>query len=212
MEPQQIRELAEALINEGFGLTWWIYVAVFVVSLVGSFAGAYLKVRGEAYAASQDFERILDEQKRTTRELESIRSAVSEGAFLRNQSWLQRRDIYFDLIAKLNAVADGFWEVTVVGFKNDETKTDNTTAAKLAAQKLETALDDLMRVTGPAHVFLGEEAIQALHDYKQQSSKLSAKLGGRAAPRTYFEQQKALADHAYDRLTRAAKNELMTSA
>jgi hypothetical protein len=90
MNESRAEELLLALQSASFGPEWWSYVLVAIVSSVGGFLGAYLRKRGELLAQKEDFERILNEQRQTTKELERIRDEITQAAWHRSQVWTQR--------------------------------------------------------------------------------------------------------------------------
>jgi hypothetical protein len=81
MQPDLIREIAEAIFRDQLLLNWRFYVLIgsfsFIAGMGGSFATSYLKKRGETFATKADMKEILRQLSVTTRLTEEVRSAVS---------------------------------------------------------------------------------------------------------------------------------------
>lgn len=86
LDDKTVQDIAFALANQLH--SWQYYSLIFAVALVagalGSFAGAYLKRRGENLATKADFNEVLRQIRATTLLTESVRSEIS------NADWTAR--------------------------------------------------------------------------------------------------------------------------
>lgn len=80
MSPDQLEQLARQIAEASFSRSWqwnlvWIALAGFC-GAVGAFVGAYLRRRGETYAAKQDLEEVLRQLRLTTDIATRIRAEI----------------------------------------------------------------------------------------------------------------------------------------
>jgi hypothetical protein len=65
------------------------------------FLAAYLAFKAKNFATSEDFKKLLDQQKQTTQEVEAIRSNITHDVWLQQRRWELRRESYGVLLAEL---------------------------------------------------------------------------------------------------------------
>jgi len=71
MDLEKIKAIVEKVINNANLFNWWYYVPIFVLPLIGSFIGSYVKKTAEYKVIKQNIEEI-------TKKIESIRSQYNE--------------------------------------------------------------------------------------------------------------------------------------
>lgn len=88
MQPDLVREVAEAIVQQQLLLNWKFYALMLCVGLVGGSAGywiaPYLKKRAETFATKADMAEVLRQLSETTRTTEQVRLAIA------HSDWAQR--------------------------------------------------------------------------------------------------------------------------
>jgi len=74
MDLTQLQKLITQAVAEGLKIEWWVYFLFFLMALLGSFFGAYLKKKGENYASKEDFNDLLEQVKKTSEATEKIKN------------------------------------------------------------------------------------------------------------------------------------------
>jgi hypothetical protein len=74
------------------------YLPFFCKKILTPYLSAYAIEKGKRLATHEDFEQILSEQKRTTAELEVLKSRISDDIWKKQKIWEQKRRIYMSLI------------------------------------------------------------------------------------------------------------------
>lgn len=76
-------------------------LSVLVLLVVGGLS-AYLKAKADNFAMKEDFNKLLEQQKQTTKELEEIKTSVTHDLWLKQRRWEARREIYGKLLTFLH--------------------------------------------------------------------------------------------------------------
>ena len=74
MDPKQLQELITQAVAESSKIEWWAYLIIFLIALIGSYIGAYLKKKGENLASKEDFNNLLEQVRRTSEATEKIKN------------------------------------------------------------------------------------------------------------------------------------------
>lgn len=212
MTPADSQEFLRLLQNAPLSLSWWSYVLIGVVGLVGAWLGSYFRQRGETRAIRTDIDQIVANQREITKATEEIRQSLSNEAWYRQRHWEESKAIYFELIQRLNRIADGLWNVLSDGF---DAKTGQKRAEALAPStitKLLSDIDGYLQYTGVAFVFLGGNPSSLLRTFANESKRLNAKLAEDGDAFAYYRGLKEVVDRTYNSLIECAKSDLSGQA
>ena len=95
MNPDLIRNIAEAVVRDQLLLNWRFYVLVCVLTFIASAGGhwlaAYLRKRGETLATKADMHEILRQVSETTRATERVRSDIAQADWVAREWRTTRR-------------------------------------------------------------------------------------------------------------------------
>lgn len=164
MTPEDVRILAESIQN-GTAPPWWSYVIAVAAALAGAFLGAYIKRKGEDRASKENFETLRDQLQKTTRDTEEIKSALSNTAWISQQSWTMRERLYSELVTNLAllklSIEDRKEYFDQPGSEHNSS-IDETDHFKRLRQQGAEAFGKLRNQIGPASIFLSKQTITAL--------------------------------------------------
>ncbi len=148
-----------------------IYVAV--AALIGAAFGAFfsscLKRKGENYATKEDFEKILEQVKKTTHETESIKVELSRGNWINQQQWMLRERYYAGLLDGLYTLKSSLeslqtWYIEP-GSEHRDTEFEKTESFQKMLGNARRALGKIKELHGPAELVISGPAINALEDF-----------------------------------------------
>lgn len=76
-----------------------VFLGIIVIGwLVKSWIPKYLEKKAVNFATKEDFKEILELEKITTREIESIKGQISTGAWIDQRRWDLKRELYSKLL------------------------------------------------------------------------------------------------------------------
>lgn len=180
---------------------------VFAVAFRGFFA-SYLAEKGKLLATREDFDKLLDQVKKTTLETESIRNELSSSHWLRQQNWSRREQYYLDILTELTrlqiSLADRNRYYLEPGSEHNSTIPDLPHYLTLTKQG-NAAYQRIQELIGPATVFLSERSVELLRkligDYWE-----AAEFSSHHAE--FLNSALTDVDYAYVEVLREAKEEL----
>ena len=110
MSPSELELLLRRLLGEGLQLHPTVYLVIALTSLLGSgvaaFIGAYLRTRGENLATKSDFDSLLVQLKQQTREVEQIKSEISQAGWIQQRRWDLKRELCAQLLVVLEEIRE----------------------------------------------------------------------------------------------------------
>ncbi len=123
MTATEFELLLRKVLGEGIQLSPTVYLLLGFLLLIGSglgaYLGAYLRKRAENLATKDDFELILEEQRRQTRETELIKEDIARAGWIHQRRWDLKHDLYSQLLQVLEEIKqkgrwllrslEGFW-------------------------------------------------------------------------------------------------------
>jgi hypothetical protein len=150
---------------------WVSWIVILGLPLLGfwlkrSFS-SYLDQTARNLANHQDFEKLLDEQRKTTEQLESIRSEITHNVWLKQRRWELRREAYSSVLAEL------YERQLIYGQRLGDLRGTGTGTATtdVADLRLKFCGEDVKqvpshaKVIATAYVTFQEEVQQVLRDY-----------------------------------------------
>jgi len=165
MSPETLRLIVESSIRKAVILPWWSYMFAFLLPIFGAYLGAYVKKKAEDRASQENFERLLDQLRKTTEETEAIKIALSKKNWLTQQQWVLREKHYTGLLSHLTklklSLEDRKLYYVEPGSEHNETisQDENFLALSKTGQESYQAIRELI---GPASLFLSQDAIKSL--------------------------------------------------
>ena len=179
MSPSELELLLRRLLGEGLQLHPTVYLVIALTSLLGSgvaaFIGAYLRTRGENLATKSDFDSLLVQLKQQTREVEQIKSEISQAGWIQQRRWDLKRELCAQLLVVLEEIREkGRCLFESMGDSYPyalSTPEYNASLQRFAAHMQERGtLDRFLSAKALAGIFLTPDAVTALenlsHEYK----------------------------------------------
>lgn len=101
MNPQELKKLAEEIANQGITLGVAEYLIIFGLFIIGGLFGvyvsSYLKKKGEHLATKEDFDKLLDQLKKQTKETEKIKDELKKTSWLEQRRWDLKQKLYWEM-------------------------------------------------------------------------------------------------------------------
>src|SRR5438874_3758268 len=130
-----------------------------VVASAGGFFGAYLREKGRNLATREDLEPLILGQ-------ETIKQQLAHSTFVEGRRWELKREITWDLLshlakAQVSLTAQSTWYMEPGSEHRDNSEDEGFMRLSRTASAALRAVEEL---TGPAQLFLSQEAIDALKE------------------------------------------------
>jgi hypothetical protein len=175
--------------------------------LLKSYVPSYLDRKAANLATKEDFDQLLELEKKSTREIEAIKGEVSKSTWLEQRRWDLRRDVYVELLEALyefqllSGSLSAWYAPGNLDHGNPERRNlhDKEFKRFLAAQK------QLGKVAAPAPLVVGEEIVQAITEF---AFKCRA-LDGEEDPRRYYIGLQESATSVSAMILQAARRDLL---
>ncbi|HGM5807790.1 TPA: hypothetical protein ACKP33_004074 [Serratia marcescens] len=169
MTPDDIRLVVNEILPQYQASQWQIYLIALciggLIAAIGIYWGANLKKRGEINASEALFDKISDQLRQNTKDVETIKTALSGQHWVSQQTWVNKEKYYTGLITYLHDfihAIDGQLDCVRSSISvHDETISDPEFYEEMQAlgTKASEGLNDLR---GPSLVFLSEKTNLAL--------------------------------------------------
>jgi hypothetical protein len=175
--------------------------------LVKSWIPKYLKKKAENFATKEDFKEILELEKITTREIESIKGQISTGAWIDQRRWDLKRELYSKLLEVFHELRKTTANVatTYSPGQDKEFIERNKEFYDGQKKKQHELLDEAGRLTAVAALIVDEKAIKAVEVFRQEASV----LGAENDPYRYMMGLCDNADRVYRLLLKEARQDLL---
>ncbi|MEW8626869.1 MAG: hypothetical protein AB2551_14020 [Candidatus Thiodiazotropha sp.] len=189
-------------------LNFMVLAGVIVIGwLVKSFIPKYLNKKAENFATKEDFNQLLELEKSTTREIESIKGQISKGVWIDQRRWDLKRELYANLLETFHELRKTTANVAAT-YSPDQDKEfmkrnkDFYDGQKARQREL---LDEGGRLTAIAALVIDEKALGTLDSFRKESIL----LGTEDDPYKYMLSLSNSADRAYRLLLSAARADLL---
>ena len=83
-----------------------IPIATILVSGLAAYFGAFIKTMAANDANNQNFEKVLEQMKTQTAEIENIKAAISDDVWDRQEKWKLKRDLLIEVMRCLGEYSD----------------------------------------------------------------------------------------------------------
>lgn len=207
--PDDIQSFAIAVLrklDQGVPLDWTdirIYLVIGFAAIIGSAFGGYIstyfKKRGEIAAIRKDLDKITQIQ-------EEIKASISTRAWIDQNWWTLKRDIYWKVIQTLHNLSDACWNLLQFGFYPDKSNIDPT--QDTLGQQVEKAIDEYIKLTGIAHIVFPEEVVSVIKDCSLKIRDINRNLHDRKGTYEYYESIRRAFDEACNRIINLARDDL----
>ena len=140
MSPDQVEAIIRKLLEQGVTLNAASYLAIVILSalfaVAGGFFASYLGEKGKNRATREDFDKLTEQLKQTTRVAEDIKAQVSNESWLRQQIWAEKRRLYAEILQAFEDVryaASGMSHFHRLMQKQEEEKTKEMLLTQVAS-------------------------------------------------------------------------------
>lgn len=170
MSPAEIELLLRKVLGEGFQLHPLAYLVMALVTIlsggIGAFSGAYLRRRAENLATKADFDSLLTQLRQQTREVEEIKSEISQAGWIHQRRWDLKRQLYAELLVVLEEIREkGRWINESSSYYFQATPDLSASLERFAAHMHErSSIDRFLAAKALAGIFLAPAAVAALDD------------------------------------------------
>ncbi|HIE0017523.1 TPA: hypothetical protein ACXI5K_004672 [Serratia marcescens] len=166
MTPEEVNLIVKEVLPEiqmSQGVTFLI---AGIMGLLGAFAGAYFKKRGENKANDAHFNKLSDQLRENTKDTEWIKTSLSGSHWVSQQHWVSKERYYTSLVTNI-----ANWSNAIVAQmnyhegSNPETEFERDYDDYMIQQrdKASFASNSISELRGPILVFLSNETNEALN-------------------------------------------------
>lgn len=226
MTPAELELLIRKILGEGVQLQGAGYALVGLVALasagLGTYAGGYLKRRGENLATKADFDSVLLQLQRQTRDVESIKGEIASASWIHQRRWDVKRQLYSELLVALEELRQkGRWFHAAIqnrGWSTDESRDAELTGyAKHIAER--GLLEKLVACKGAAGMVLAPEAATSIDELGAEFAHWASELAAArdvesilSVARYVLPDLLAKTDHTYALVLEVARGDLLAIA
>jgi len=165
MTPSDIQQLAEAISANGINFPWYAYFLSAVFAAIAVYFANYLTTTASLRTTNENFESVNEQLKKTTRDTEEIKVALSGSSWLSQQQWALREKYYGELLTQLHklylTLVDRSEFYIQPGSEHDMTIAQDPRFIELD-KRGNSALEAIRELMGPASIFLSDTTISAL--------------------------------------------------
>jgi hypothetical protein len=165
MTPSEIQQLAETISAKGIDFPWYVYLLGVVFPAITVYFAGYLSTKAALRANNENFEFINEQLKKTTRDTEEIKVALSGSSWLSQQQWALREKYYGELLTQLHklylTLLDRSEFYIQPGSEHDMSIPENPRFVELD-KRGNRALEAIRELMGPASIYLSDTTISAL--------------------------------------------------
>ena len=175
--------------------------------LVKSFIPKYLNKKAENFATKEDFNQLLELEKTTTREIESIKGQISKGVWIDQRRWDLKRELYTNLLETYHELRKTTANVAATYSPDQDKEFIERNKEFYDGQKTRQRelLDEAGRLTAVAALIIDEKALGAIDSFRTESIL----LGTEDDPYKYMVSLSDSADRAYRLLLSEARTDLL---
>lgn len=208
MTPNDIQAIVDGIARDGLYFRWWIQLIVVVVMCVSAYFGAYLSRKAQDRAANENFERLSEQLRKTTGDVERIKNSILSESWYRQQQWSRREQHYLGLLESLTKMRIALTDCGNYFLEpGDEYEAlPDAPAFKEASELATLAAKEVRQRAGPATIFLSAPAVEALKKLEFDHWHLSH--FDASSPADYYVSAITLAEVAYETLLDEAKSQL----
>ena len=226
MSSAELELLLRKLLGEGLQLHPTVYLVIGLISVlsggIGAFVGAYLRRRGENLATKADFDSLLSQLKQQTREVEEIKSEISQAGWIHQRRWDLKRELYAELLVVLEEIKEkGRWFSESIGSNYWGATSELTESLQRFATHMQDrgTLDRFLAAKALAGMFLAPQAVDALNELSHDYSLAADMIAHSDNPAdtvarndTHFNALIHTTQHAYEVILAEAQQDLLGSA
>ena len=175
--------------------------------LVKSFIPKYLNKKAENFATKEDFNQLLELEKTTTREIESIKGQISKGVWIDQRRWDLKRELYTNLLETFHELRKTTANVAATYSPDQDKEFIERNKEFYDGQKTRQRelLDEAGRLTAVAALIIDGKALGAIDSFRKESIL----LGAEDDPYKYMLSLSDSADRTYRLLLSEARADLL---
>ena len=189
-------------------LNFLVLAGIVVVGwLVKSYIPKYLNKKAENFATKEDFSQLLELEKTTTREIESIKGQISKGVWIDQRRWDLKRELYAELLETFHELRKTTANVAATYSPEQDQEFIERNKEFYDGQKTRQRelLDEAGRLTAVAALIIHEKALGTIDSFRKESIL----LGAEDDPYKYMLSLTDSADRAYRILLSEARTDLL---
>jgi len=157
-----------------------IPIATILVSGLAAYFGAFIKTMAANDANNQNFEKVLEQMKTQTAEIENIKAAISDDVWDRQEKWKLKRDLLIEVIRSLSELADALKSLYSVHctpiHENNELKEFARVQIHNESIEFNTCNRKFYRTMYVARLVAGKELHKALTECANEMRSISSKI------------------------------------
>ncbi len=167
MTPDEIEKIVIRATNEGVNFPWWLYIMIFFSAFIGTYLASYLKKKGENTATKENYDSLLSQVEKTTIVTESIKSDLSSGNWLSQQSWFLKEKYYSLLLNELyklkQSLSSQLDHYIQPGSEHNDMRINKNKHYIKQSQIGGDALERIKNMQGSSEIVISDRARDSLH-------------------------------------------------
>jgi len=189
-------------------LNYLVLAGLFVIGfLIKHYVPKYLNEKAKNFATKEDFSELLEFEKITTKEIESIKGQISKGIWVDQRRWDLKRELYTNLLETFHELKKTSAHVAASYSPNrdkDFIEKNKEFYDKQKKRQFE-LLDEAGRLTAISALIISDESLNAIENFKKESIILDSENDGYKYMLTLSDNS----DSAYRLLLEEAKIDLL---
>lgn len=146
-----------------------LLLVAFLIARFKSYFESYLKKKAANLATKEDYESLLEQLRKTTKETEGIKIELAKGNWLHQQSWILKEKYYSGLLEALYNFQSslsarlGWYEHPGSEYRDEEIekKEHYINQSRIGSE----AYNKIQQLHGPAEMVISQRAIEALENF-----------------------------------------------
>jgi len=181
-----------------------------ISSFLGAFFASYMKKKGESFATREDFEKLLEQTKRTTKETELVKQELANHGWVSQQQWQLKERYYSEILEnlyKFKITLDDRSDFFLEPGSEHHTSYQSNEHYQHHQRQGSNALEKVYRLSGSGAIVISEAASNALSELRSDQWVNSHHTMCEAE---FISKSLENVNHIYTVVLSEAKNELET--
>ncbi len=159
----------------------YVIGALFIIGgFFGSFAGSYMKKKGENLATHEDIDKLVEQVEAVTTTTKQIEAKISSDMWDRQKRWELKREVLFEAVARVSELEDALVSYdSILQVERGQSKGDEPAWIEKKTEELErlekatTALDVTRLLVS---IVCGKETKEAFNNYRRMVLDITGRL------------------------------------
>ncbi len=221
MSATDLELLLRRIVGEGVQLHPSVYLVILCVSVfsagIGTYAGAYLRRRGENLATKADFDVLLDQLRQQTSETENVKAEIAKAGWIHQRRWDIKRELYWELLKTLEEIRQkARWLDQMLGPYGPHAEARKAIETFASHMQERGIVERLINAKGVAGIILTQSVAAAIDDLAREYNNLADVLVASPDPvdallyhRAQFQALLTATSDTYTMVAKASREDLL---